>query len=77
MSKEEIKPEKVEEKTEEIVKKTEPIVTKTPVEETPVEECDHKGKLEAVSGEVPRAVERHHDIFRCKSCGAIVVKDKK
>ena len=60
--------------------KPKPPVVRTPVEEVPPKKCDHKEKLEAVSAEVaelPPIVEKHHNIFRCKSCGEIVVTDKK
>jgi len=68
--------------SEEKTKKLEKVETpakKTPVEEEP-RECNHKGSLRAVSAveaDIPLTVERYHDIFLCKSCGAVVVKDKK
>jgi len=56
------------------------LTKKTPVKVVLPKKCDHIDKLEAVSADVaelPRVVERRHNIFRCTNCGAIIVKDKK
>jgi len=62
----------------------EPVIEESveePVKEEPVEvePCDHVGKLEAVSAvdvDVHPIAERRHSIFQCKSCKAVVIKDK-
>jgi len=69
------------------MEKEEPRKVETPVEKTtvrvaPVKKCDHKGKLETISAseaeiDIPSTVEGRLDILRCKSCEAIIVKDKK
>lgn len=48
------------------------------VEPVVAEPCDHKGTLVSVSAdeaELPTAVERHHNIFRCSKCEEVVVAD--
>lgn len=44
--------------------------------------CNHVKQLEPVSAreaeiDIPIAIEERLDIFRCKSCGDIIIKDKK
>jgi len=65
--------------TEEDKKVEETSTEEVPIKEVPVKKCEHKGNLETVSADIVEyssAVEKYHNISRCKKCGEVVITDK-